>query len=198
MQTNSIRVIVVDDHLIVRKGTRAFLAEFNGIEIIGDAGNGQEAIQLVENLHPDVVLIDLMMPGMDGIQTIQHMRALNHDARIVIMTSFIAQEKVVLALKAGAHSYLLKDSPPEDLIQTIMYTYRGEAILHHGTASKIFELFKTGNPNGLLTPVESEILMLLTNGYDENENARKVGISEAEFRGHIFQIIQKLHQLFAN
>jgi len=195
MNAAPIRVLVVDDHLIVRKGTRAFLAEIDGIEVVGDTGSGHEAIQLVESLRPDVILMDLMMPEMDGVQTIQEIASQNQDVHIVIMTSFIAEDKLFSALKVGAHNYLMKDSPPEDLARKIKETFQGESDLHHNLARKVLNYFSTAQGTQLLTPDETEVLQFLYEGLPVAEAAQKMGITETELRRHIFQIFQKLHQL---
>ena len=195
MNTAPIRVMVVDDHVIVRKGTRAFLAEIDGVEVVGDTGSGHEAIQLVESLHPDVILMDLMMPEMDGVETIQQITSQNQDVRIVILTSFIAEERLFSALRAGAHNYLMKDSPPEDLVRKIKDTSQGEANLHHSLARKVLNYFSTTQGTQLLTPAESEVLKMLNEDLPAEEAAHKMNISEAELHRHIFQIVQKLHQL---
>lgn len=189
-----IRVLVVDDHVIVRKGTRAFLEEIDGIEVIGDTGSGHGAIQLVESLHPDVVLMDLLMPEMDGVQTIQKITSQNKDVRIVILTSFVAEDRLFSALKAGAHNYLIKDSPPEDLVRKIKSTFHGEANLHYILARKVLNYFNTAQDVQLLTPDETKVLNMLNEGLSEAEAAQKMSISETELRRHIFQIFQKLHQ----
>ena len=193
MNIAPIRVMVVDDHAIVRKGTRAFLAEIDGIEVVGDTGSGHEAIQLVESLHPDVILMDLMMPEMDGVETIRQIASQNQNVRIVILTSFIAEEKLVSALLAGGHNYLLKDLPPEELVHRIRDTFQGEASLHQSLARKVLYYFSTAQGAQLLTPVESEVLQKLNEGLPVVEAAQKMGISETELRRHVFQIIQKLH-----
>lgn len=194
MPDNPIRVLIVDDHVLVRKGTRAFLAEIDDIYVIGDTGSGREAIQLVDRLNPDLILVDLMMPEMDGIQTIRQISSVNRNVRILVMTSFIAEERVVSALQAGAHNYLMKDSPPEKLSLMIQQTCRGESILQHGIAKKILEIFITNNADQLLTPIEVEILSSLTSGSSLPEIAKNLGFSEVELRKHVFLIIQKLHQ----
>jgi DNA-binding NarL/FixJ family response regulator len=190
-----IRVLVVDDHAIVRKGTRAFLEEIDGVDIVGDTGSGREAIRLVESLHPDVILMDLIMPEMDGVQTIQQIASQYQDVRIVILTSFVAEDKMFSALKAGAHNYLMKDSPPEDLVRKIKETFQGEADLHHSLARKILNYFNAAQDVHLLTSDETEILQMLNEGLPTAEAAQRMCISETELRRHIFQIFWKLHQL---
>jgi DNA-binding NarL/FixJ family response regulator len=195
MNIAPIRVLVVDDHAIVRKGTRAFLEEIDGVDIVGDTGSGREAIRLVESLHPDVILMDLIMPEMDGVQTIQQIASQYQDVRIVILTSFVAEDKMFSALKAGAHNYLMKDSPPEDLVRKIKETFQGEADLHHSLARKILNYFIAAQDVHLLTSDETEILQMLNEGLPTAEAAQRMCISETELRRHIFQIFWKLHQL---
>ena len=195
MNAAPIRVLVVDDHVIVRKGTRAFLEEIDGVEVVGDTGSGYEAIQLVESLHPDVILMDLIMPEMNGVQAIQQIVSQNQDVRIMILTSFIAEDKLLSALKAGAHNYLMKDSPPEDLVCKIKDTFHGKADLHHSLAHKVQNCFNAAQNVQLLTSDESEVLQLLNVGLTATQAAQKMCISEAELHRHIFQIFQKLHQL---
>jgi two-component system, NarL family, response regulator LiaR len=194
MSTASIRVMVVDDHAIVRKGVRAFLAEIEGIEVVGDAGSGHEAIQLVESLNPDVILMDLNMPEMDGVQTTQQIASLNQEVRIVISTGFGSEEKLFAALKVGAHNYLMKDSLPEYLVRKIKDTFQGASDLNHSLARKLMDYFNTENDFQPLTSSEFEILQMLSEGSTVAEAAQKMNLSEEELRKHIFQIIQKIHQ----
>jgi NarL family two-component system response regulator LiaR len=190
-----IRVLVVDDHVIVRKGTRAFLDQIDGIEVIGDTGSGYEAIQLVERLHPDIVLMDLIMPEMDGVQTIQKITSQNQVVRIVVLTSFIAEDRLFAALKDGAHNYLMKDSLPDELVLKIKDTIQGESDLHYSLARRVLNYFNAAQALQLLTPVESEVLQMLEKGLPPAEAAQKCGISKSELRIHIFQILLKLHRL---
>ena len=137
--SQAIRVLIVDDHTIVRKGIRALLAEIAGIEVVGEAGNGQEAVAQAETLHPDVILMDLAMPKMDGIEATRQIKASQPDSRILVMTSFAADDKVFPAIKAGALGYLLKESAPEDLVQAIRQIHRGESSLHPTIARKVLQ-----------------------------------------------------------
>jgi DNA-binding NarL/FixJ family response regulator len=193
MNTAPIRVMVVDDQAIVRKGVRAFLAEIEGIEVVGDAGSGHEAIQLVESLSPDVILMDLNMPEMDGVQTTQQIASQNQEVRIVISTGFGSEEKLFAALKVGAHNYLMKDSLPEYLVRKIKDTFQGASDLNHSLARKILNYFKSENDARPLTSSEFEILQMLSEGSTVEEAEQKMVISEAELHRQIFQIIQKLH-----
>ena len=139
MMQAPIRVLIVDDHTIVRKGIRALLAEIAGIEVVGEADNGQEAVTQAETLHPDVILMDLAMPKMDGIEATRQIKASQPDSRILVMTSFAADDKVFPAIKAGALGYLLKESAPEDLVQAIHQIHRGESSLHPTIARKVLQ-----------------------------------------------------------
>src|SRR5512140_1014000 len=130
MSSKPIRLLIVDDQAIVRKGIRALLAEVNGMEVIGEAGDGLEAVRLAGVLHPDVILMDLVMPRLDGIEAIRRILADQPKARILVLTSFAADDKVFPAIKAGALGYLLKDSEPEELIAAIKNIQRGEPFLH--------------------------------------------------------------------
>src|SRR5512137_3134315 len=135
--SQAIRVLIVDDHTIVRKSIRALLAEIAGIEVVGEADNGQEAIAQAETLHPDVILMDLAMPKMDGIEATRQIKTSQPDSRILVMTSFAADDKVFPAIKAGALGYLLKESAPEDLVQAIRQVHRGEPSLEPSIARKV-------------------------------------------------------------
>ncbi|MEJ2710891.1 MAG: response regulator transcription factor [Anaerolineales bacterium] len=195
MNTEPIRVIIVDDHIIVRKGMRAFLAEIDDIEVVGDAGSGPEAIQLVTCLHPDVILLDLKMPEMDGIQISQQITSQYKDVRILIMTSFTTEENLLSALQAGAHGYLLKDSAPSELIRKIFQIQCGESDLHPSLARKIQEIFKTSGFEDSLSTRETQILKLMSKVLDEQKVAQTLDISIEELHRQQFQIIQKLHEI---
>jgi two-component system, NarL family, response regulator LiaR len=196
MMDNPIRVLVVDDHPVVRRGIRSLLAEEEGIQVIGEAINGKEAIQQVEELHPDVILMDLVMPEMGGVEAIQHITAAHPEARILVMTSFAADDKVFPSIKAGALGYLLKDSDPEDLIRMIHQVYRGELSIHPTIARKVIQ--ELGRPASQpltpdpLTQREVEILQMLAQGYENKEIARRLVLREATVRTHVSNILGKL------
>src|SRR6266542_709566 len=134
--TQTIRVLIADDHAIVRKGIRALLAEVHDVEVVGEAGDGREAVAQTAALRPDVVLMDLMMPLLDGIEATRQIKSQQPDSRILVLTSFATDDKVFPAIKAGALGYLLKDSSPEELVQAIRQIYRGESSLHPTIARK--------------------------------------------------------------
>jgi len=195
MSTTPIRVLIVDDHVIVRKGTRAFLEEVDGIEGVGDAASGQEAIRLAECLRPDVILMDLIMPEMDGVDAIRQIHLLNQDVRVVVVTSFIIEEKLFSALMAGAQNYLLKDSLPDELVEKIQQTYRCESNLHSKIVRRLLNAFADAPPDLSLTSRQTEILELLNTGLKTSEAATQLGIGLTELRQQLFQILQKLHHL---
>lgn len=192
-----IKVLVVDDHVIVRKGIRALLATEQNIKVIGEAENGEEAIAEAARLAPDVILMDLVMPVMDGIEAIRHITARQPQARILVLTSFATDEKVFPAIKAGATGYLLKDSEPQELVQAIHQVCRGESSLHPTIARKLLqELIRpperppTPEP---LTEREVAVLRLIARGLSNQEIAAELVISEATVRTHVSNILSKLH-----
>lgn len=194
---NPIRVLIVDDHPVVRRGIKSLLAEESDIEVVGEAINGKDALQQVAQLHPDVILMDLVMPEMNGVEAIQRITATYSDARILVMTSFAADDKVFPSIKAGALGYLLKDSDPEDLIRMIHQVYRGELSIHPAIARKVIQELNRPPEEPLtpdpLTEREVEILQLLAQGVENKEIARRLVLREATVRTHVSNILSKLH-----
>ena len=197
MSETSIRVLLVDDHPIVLKGTIALLDEIEDIEVVGEAQNGQTAIEQNKKLHPDVILMDLIMPVMDGIEAIRQITAEEPNAKILVLTSFITDDKVFPAIKSGALGYLLKDSEPDDLVKAIRQVYRGEPSLHPSIARKVLRELGRSTPEKPipepLTDRETEVLRLLAKGHDNQEIADKLVIAEVTVRTHISRILGKLH-----
>jgi two-component system, NarL family, response regulator LiaR len=197
MNANAIRVLLTDDHSIVRKGIRALLATEKDIEVVGEAANGREALDLEEKLRPDVVLMDMVMPQMDGIEAIRHITARRPGARILVLTSFAADDKVFPAIKAGALGYLLKDSAPEELVEAIRQVHMGQPSLHPTIARKLLDELSrpasrppTPDP---LTDREVEVLRLVAKGKSNRQIADEMIISEATVRTHVSNILGKLH-----
>ncbi|HEX2986691.1 MAG TPA: response regulator transcription factor [Chloroflexota bacterium] len=196
MSSHPIRVLVVDDHDIVRKGIQALLEAKEGIEVVAEAANGLEAIAQTEIVRPDVVLMDLVMPKMDGIEATRRIAALHPDAHILVLTSFSTDDKVFPAIKAGAQGYLLKDSGPDDLVQAIRQVYRGEPSLHPTIARKMIHelahpLDRPPTPDPL-TAREVEVLRLVGQGLLNHEIADRLVITEATVRSHVSTILSKL------
>lgn len=192
-----IRVLIVDDHAIVRKGIRALLSESGGFEVIGEAADGQEAVAAAVESRPDVILMDLLMPGMDGIEATLRITAQRPDARILVLTSFAADNKLFPAIKAGALGYLLKDSSPEDLLRAIRQVHRGEPALHPTIARKLLQ--EIAQPVDLqpapeaLTGRELAVLRLIAQGLSNQEIADQIAVSEPTVRTHVSRILSKLH-----
>jgi len=195
--TKPIRVLLVDDHLVVRKGIRALLATELNIEVVGEAENGRIAVAEAARLQPDVILMDLVMPEMDGIEAIRQIKEGQPKARILVLTSFAADDKVFPAIKAGALGYLLKDSGPEELILAIRQVSRGESSLHPTIARKVLQ--ELSRPSGQppttdpLSEREVEVLRLVARGWSNREIADHLLISEATVRTHVSNILSKLH-----
>jgi NarL family two-component system response regulator LiaR len=197
MEKTAIRVLVVDDHAIVRKGIRALLAEIKGIEVIGEARDGQEAMDQAEALRPDVILMDLVMPGVDGIEATRQIAADEAGPRILVLTSFAGDDKVFPAIQAGALGYLLKDSEPADLVEAIHQVHRGEPSLQPSIAQKVLNELRrpsvrppTPDP---LTDREVEVLRMVAKGLNNPEIAQRLTITEATVRTHVSNILGKLH-----
>jgi NarL family two-component system response regulator LiaR len=197
MSDKPIRVLIVDDHAIVRKGIRALLVEVEDLDVVGEAGDGQEAVDLLQTTTPDVILMDIVMPNMDGIEATKIITARQEDARILALTSFAADDKLFPAIKAGAMGYLLKDSDPADLIQAIRQVHRGEPTLQPAIARKVLnELGRTATPTQTpdpLTEREVEVLRLVAKGLSNQEIAAALTIAEVTVRTHVSNILSKLH-----
>ena len=195
--SKTIRVLVVDDHLIVRAGLRALLAEVPDMEVIGEAEDGRRATELARSLRPDVILMDLVMPKVDGIEAIRQITAEHPTARILALTSFSADDKVFPALKAGALGYLLKDTEPRDLVRAIRQVHRGESSLHPSVARKVLQEFHLPHAAEKsperLTARESEVLCQVAQGLTNQEIADTLFVSEATVRTHVSNILAKLH-----
>jgi two-component system, NarL family, response regulator LiaR len=196
MVSSPIQVLVVDDHAMVRKGMHALLNEFEDIRVIGEAADGLKAIELVDQLKPDVVLIDLLMPLMDGAETIKRIIAIQPGQRIIVLTAFGGDDKLISAIRAGAMGYLLKDIRPEDLVQSIRKVYAGEPLLNPTIAWNYMRSLagvETPQHSGeQLTERELEVLRLLTQGKSDQEIAQQLVVADVTIRTHISRILTKL------
>jgi NarL family two-component system response regulator LiaR len=195
--SNPIRVFIAEDHAIVRKGIRILLSLEPGIEVVGEASNGREAVRGIESARPDVVLMDLVMPEMDGIEAIQQVVARQPEVRILVLTSFATDDKVFPAIKAGALGYLLKDSEPREVVDAIRQVHRGESSLHPRIARKLMQELSrppdrppTPDP---LTEREMEVLRLVAQGKSNREIADELTVTEGTVRVHVSSILSKLH-----
>ncbi|MDQ3943626.1 MAG: response regulator transcription factor [Actinomycetota bacterium] len=193
-----IRVLVVDDHPVVRQGLRAFLDTRDGMAVVGEAGDGEAAIAEAARLRPDVILMDLLMPGTDGLTAIGRIRAADPGARILVLTSFSSADQVVPAVRAGAAGYLLKDAAPEEVEAAVRAVHRGEARLDpQVTATVLAEVAQpAAGPDeaalATLTPREREVLALLARGLTNAQLARELVLSEKTVKTHVSSILAKL------
>jgi two-component system, NarL family, response regulator LiaR len=196
--TEPIRILLVDDHEVVRKGVRAFFDVQEGIEVIGEAGSGARAVKMVEELVPDVVLMDLIMPGMDGVEATRLVKNLSPRTQIVVLTSYHEDEHIFPALQAGALSYILKDVKMDELAEAVFKAAKGEATLHPRVASRVIQELHGGkkdhqSPVADLTKREMEILKLIAQGKSNSEIAEELVISGYTVKGHVSNILSKLH-----
>lgn len=196
MPNEVIRVLIADDHPVVRKGLRALLVEFDDVEVAGEVGDGREAVSFSRQFRPDIILMDLVMPMMDGIEATQIITSENPDARVLVLTSFIGDEYLFPAIKAGALGYLLKDADPKDLVRSIRQIYHGKPSLDTKIARKV--LLELSNPRtekpalDELTEREIEVLTLLAQGLDNSQIAEQLSVADVTVRTHISHILSKL------
>lgn len=195
---NPITVLIVDDHKLVRQGVRAFLEAHDEFLVVGEAESGKSAVELAEETVPDVVLMDLIMPEMDGVEATRQVKNISPRSQIVVLTSYHEDEHIFPALEAGATSYTLKDVDMDELAETIRRAARGEVILHPRVASRVLQELHGAkkedvNPFTELTGREMEVLKLIANGLSNHEIADELVISEHTVKGHVSNIFSKLH-----
>ena len=193
--SEKIRVLIVDDHAIVRRGLRGLLEIVADMEVVGDAADGEQGVRLAGALAPDVILMDLVMPVMDGIAAIRVIKLRHPAIEIVALTSFIDEEKVVAALEAGAAGYLLKDADEREVIAAIRAAYGGEVRLDPAVARLLAERFRrrpTAPPVDPLTERELDVLVLLGRGLANKEIAAELGIADCTARTHVSNVLGKL------
>ncbi|AKH16407.1 response regulator [Deinococcus soli (ex Cha et al. 2016)] len=187
-----VRVLLVDDHAVVRQGLRLFLGLDPLIDVIGEAANGEEALQAAATLHPDVVIMDLMMPVMDGITATRTLKRQHPDTEVIALTSTLEEHKVNGAIEAGAISYMLKDASSDTLADAIHAAARGEVRLHPEAAKRLVRDFRGGEMRESLTPKETIVLQLLAHGYSNRDIATDQGVSEATVKTHVSRLLSKL------
>jgi len=187
-----IRVLLADDHAVVRSGLTQLLATVEDVEVVGAAADGAEAVDLALAERPDVVLMDLSMPVMDGIEAIRRLRGRDPEARIVVLTSFSDRERILDALDAGAIGYLLKDAEPEELIRGVRAAAAGEAPLAPKAASAVLTARADQRPVAELTPREREVLEALARGKANKQIARELGISEKTVKAHLTRVFESI------
>jgi len=190
-----IAVLIVDDHSVVREGLRAFLQLQDGIEVAGEAGDGEEALEQALALRPDVILMDLVMPNLDGVAAMRELRARVPESRVIVLTSFLDDERLLPAVQAGAAGYLLKNSEPAELVRAIRAAHGGETIIDPTVASRLVQAIADGRRSAAdqaLTRREREVLELIARGRSNKRIAFELGISEKTVKTHVGHVLAKL------
>ncbi len=196
--SDAIRIILVDDHHLVRLGLTAYFSTLPDIQVIGEAGTGEEAVRLAGELTPDVVLMDLIMPGMDGVEATRQVKKVSPRTQVIVVTSYHEDEHIFPAIRAGALSYVLKDIDPDDLVDAIRRAHAGEAVLNPRVAARMVKELggmrqETVNPFRELTDRELDVLKLIAAGKNNQEIADVLVISEKTVKTHITNLLTKLH-----
>jgi DNA-binding NarL/FixJ family response regulator len=190
-----IRVLIVDDHSVVREGLRAFLELQAGLDVVGEAADGEEAIEAGARLRPDVILMDLVMPQLGGVAAMRRLREQVPGARIIVLTSFLDDDKLLPALRAGAAGYLLKNAEPHEIARAVRAAHAGEALLDPVVAARLVETLAADDgqePLDRLTPREREVLVLIGRGYSNKRIANELELSEKTVKTHVGHVLAKL------
>jgi DNA-binding NarL/FixJ family response regulator len=191
----AIRVLLVDDHAVVREGLRTFLELQEGVEVVGEAGDGEEALLRAEEERPDVVLMDLVMPRLDGVGAMRELRRRLPATRVIVLTSFADDEQLLPAIQAGAAGYLLKNVQPQELARAVRAAHAGHALLDPAVAARLVEAIAQpagAPPRERLTPREGEVLELIARGLPNKRIARELGVSEKTVKTHVGHVLAKL------
>ncbi|HLH62090.1 MAG TPA: response regulator transcription factor [Ktedonobacteraceae bacterium] len=197
---DKISLLIIDDHALVRQGIRAFLELQPDLNVVGEAGSGEEAVRMAAELAPDVVLMDLVMPGIGGVEATRQLKQASPHSQIIVLTSYHEDEYIFPALRAGALSYVLKDVGPDALADTVRKAARGESVLHPRVASRVVEELRGTRHDtpSLFTDLsdrELDVLRLIADGLSNAEIAEKLVISEKTVKGHVSNILGKLHMM---
>jgi two-component system, NarL family, response regulator LiaR len=192
--SDTIRVLVVDDHAVVREGLRTFLSLQDGIDVVGEAGDGREAVAMAERERPDVVLMDLVMPRLDGVQAMRELRARVPRARVIVLTSFLDDDRLLPAIRAGAAGYLLKNVEPSELARAVRAADAGEALIDPAVAARLVDALADDDERDEqpLTAREQEVLDLVARGYANKRIALELGIAEKTVKTHVGHVLAKL------
>jgi two-component system, NarL family, response regulator LiaR len=193
-----ITLLIVDDHQIVRWGIRTFLATQADIAVVGEAASGEEALQGVADLAPDVVLMDLVLPGMNGVEATRRLKQISPHTQVIVLTSYHEDEHLFPAIQAGALSYLLKDVGTSELADAVRKAAHGEAMLHPSVAARLVQQLRdppheSSPASLLLSPRENEVLRLIADGWSNTAIAERLVISEYTVKNHVSNILSKLH-----
>jgi NarL family two-component system response regulator LiaR len=195
----AITILVVDDHAVVREGLRAFLGLQDGFEIVGEAADGEEALERAEQLDPDVILMDLVMPKRDGVSAMQELKQRAPRSRVIVLTSFLEDDRLLPALEAGAAGYLLKNSEPAELARAVRAAFAGDAVIDPTVAARLVHALSerppaAGDTTALehLTGREREVLVLIARGRSNKRIAFELGISEKTVKTHVGHVLAKL------
>ena len=195
MVADAIRVLIVDDHAVVREGLRTYLGLQDGIEVAGEAPNGREAVAEAERLRPDVILMDLEMPELDGVGAMRELSRRGVESRVIVLTSFSDERRLLPAIQAGAAGYLLKDAEPREVLRAVRAAHEGEALLAPAVAARLVAAIAepaAGTPAQRLTRREQEVLELIAGGLSNKLIARRLGIAEKTVKTHVGHVLAKL------
>lgn len=193
-----IRVVLVDDHSMIRIGLKAFFDTITDIEVVGEAGSGEEGLRVIEETHPDVVLMDLIMNGMDGVEATQQVKKICPACKVIILTSYHEDSHIFPAIRAGALSYVLKDIDPDDLARAIRAAHAGDAMINPQVAARMVKEIQGNNQDALnpfveLTDRELDVLRMIAVGKNNQEIAAELVVSESTVKTHITNLLSKLH-----